>query len=140
MVETMEESAQPIPNAQISVFRRDERGSVFIKEYRTNESGRTQRIELDAPDSSHSTDIHSLTRPYGQYDIHVAKEGFDTEIRNGVQIFARLPCIWEDRQPVHKMLPLALSIISRMSHPVKFTRLGRMKLYGQISGVKCPLP
>ena len=88
MVETMEESAQPIPNAQISVFRRDERGSVFIKEYRTNESGRTQRIELDAPDSSHSTDIHSLTRPYGQYDIHVAKEGFDTEIRNGVQIFA----------------------------------------------------
>ena len=84
----MEESAQPIPNAQISVFRRDERGSVFIKEYRTNESGRTQRIELDAPDSSHSTDIHSLTRPYGQYDIHVAKEGFDTEIRNGVQIFA----------------------------------------------------
>ena len=88
MVETMEESAQPIPNAQISVFRRDERGSVFIKEYRTNESGRTQRIELDAPDSSHSTDIHSLTRPYGQYDIHVAKEGFDTEIRNGVHIFA----------------------------------------------------
>lgn len=88
MVETMEESAQPIPNAQISVFRRDERGSVFIKEYRTNESGGTQRIELDAPDSSHSTDIHSLTRPYGQYDIHVAKEGFDTEIRNGVQIFA----------------------------------------------------
>lgn len=88
MVETMEETAQPIPNAQISVFRRDERGSVFIKEYRTNESGRTQRIELDAPDSSHSTDIHSLTRPYGQYDIHVAKEGFDTEIRNGVQIFA----------------------------------------------------
>ena len=88
MVETVEESAQPIPNAQISVFRRDERGSVFIKEYRTNESGRTQRIELDAPDSSHSTDIHSLTRPYGQYDIHVAKEGFDTEIRNGVQIFA----------------------------------------------------
>ena len=88
MVETMEESAQPIPNAQISVFRRDERGSVFIKEYRTNESGSTQRIELDAPDSSHSTDIHSLTRPYGQYDIHVAKEGFDTEIRNGVQIFA----------------------------------------------------
>ena len=88
MVETMEESAQPIPNAQISVFRRDERGSVFIKEYRTNESGRTQRIEFDAPDSSHSTDIHSLTRPYGQYDIHVAKEGFDTEIRNGVQIFA----------------------------------------------------
>ena len=88
MVETMEESAQPIPNAQISVFRRDERGSVFIKEYRTNESGRTQRIELDAPDSSHSTDIHSLTRPYGQYDIHVAKEGFDTEIRNGVQTFA----------------------------------------------------
>ena len=88
MVETMEESAQPIPNAQISVFRRDERGSVFIKEYRTNESGRTQRIELDAPYSSHSTDIHSLTRPYGQYDIHVAKEGFDTEIRNGVQIFA----------------------------------------------------
>lgn len=88
MVETMEESAQPIPNAQISVFRRDERGSVFIKEYRTNESGRTQRIELDAPDSSHSTDIYSLTRPYGQYDIHVAKEGFDTEIRNGVQIFA----------------------------------------------------
>ncbi|MCR0199803.1 carboxypeptidase-like regulatory domain-containing protein [[Clostridium] innocuum] len=88
MVETMEESAQPIPNAQISVFRRDERGSVFIKEYRTNESGRTQRIELDAPDSSHSTDIHSLTRPYGQYDIHVAKEGYDTEVRNGVQIFA----------------------------------------------------
>ena len=36
MVETMEESAQPIPNAQISVFRRDERGSVFIKEYRMN--------------------------------------------------------------------------------------------------------
>ncbi|HBQ75260.1 MAG TPA: carboxypeptidase regulatory-like domain-containing protein, partial [Erysipelotrichaceae bacterium] len=26
MVETMEETAQPIPNAQISVFRRDERG------------------------------------------------------------------------------------------------------------------
>ena len=43
---------------------------------------------MNAPDSSHSTDIHSLTRPYGQYDIHVAKEGYDTEVRNGVQIFA----------------------------------------------------
>ena len=88
MVETMEETAQPIPNAQISVFRRDERGSIFIMECSTDEFGKTQRIELDAPDSSHSTDIHSLTRPYGQYDIHVAKEGYDTEVRNGVQIFA----------------------------------------------------
>ena len=62
MVETMEETAQPIPNAQISVFRRDERGSIFIMECSTDEFGKTQRIELDAPDSSHSTDIHSLTR------------------------------------------------------------------------------
>ena len=54
----------------------------------TDEFGKTQRIELNAPDSSHSTDIHSLTRQYGQYDIHVAKEGYDTEVRNGVQIFA----------------------------------------------------
>ena len=51
MVETMEETAQPIPNAQISVFRRDERGSIFIMECSTDELGKTQRIELDAPDS-----------------------------------------------------------------------------------------
>lgn len=89
MVEAMEETAQPIQNAQISVFRRDERGSVFIMECSTDENGKTERIALDAPDASHSTDIHSQIRPYGQYDFHVAKEGYDTEIRNGVQVFAQ---------------------------------------------------
>ena len=83
MVETMEETAQPIPNAQISVFRRDERGSIFIMECSTDEFGKTQRIELDAPDSSHSTDIHSLTRPYGQYDIHVAIDIGEHQLHEG---------------------------------------------------------
>ena len=88
MVQAMEETAQPISNARVSVFHRDERGSVFIMDCMTDENGRSERIALDAPDSAHSTDIHSLTRPYGQYDIHVAKEGYVTEVRNGVQIFA----------------------------------------------------
>lgn len=88
MVETIRENEQPIAQALIRVFHRSDQQSIFIKEYRTNQQGRSERIALDVFDNNASTDIHSEVRPYSQYDVHISKDGFDTEIRNGIQIFA----------------------------------------------------
>ena len=88
MVKTMEENDQAVENASIRVFLRSERGSALLMECQTNQNGESERIALQAPDNAHSIDIHSLIRPYGQYDFHIEKEGFDTEIRNAIQIFA----------------------------------------------------
>ena len=54
----------------------------------TNSSGESQVIELNAPPLEYSQNPDQPT-PYSLYDLRIGKEGFQTLVINGVQIF---PC------------------------------------------------
>lgn len=52
----------------------------------TNSSGESQTIELDAPPLAYSQQPSEPT-PYSLYDLRVERDGFQTLIVNGIQIF-----------------------------------------------------
>lgn len=52
----------------------------------TNSSGESQIIELDAPPLAYSQEPSRPT-PYSLYDLRIEREGFQTLVINGVQIF-----------------------------------------------------
>ena len=52
----------------------------------TNSSGESQVIELNAPPLEYSQNPDQPT-PYSLYDLRIGKEGFQTLVINGVQIF-----------------------------------------------------
>ena len=53
----------------------------------TNDIGLTEEIELDAPPIEYSLDENSNKIPYSSYDIRVERNGFETLIIRGCQIF-----------------------------------------------------
>lgn len=54
----------------------------------TNDIGLTEVIELDAPPVEYSLDENNNKVPYSSYDIKIEREGFDTLIIRGCQIFS----------------------------------------------------
>ena len=87
-MKTRENNGTPVPNAMVRIFQVDEQGASFIKEAATDATGTSERFALETPEKIHSVNISSEVKPYGSYDVHVAKNGYDTEEILGVQIFA----------------------------------------------------
>ncbi len=77
-----ENISQPINNAVVKVS-----GENYEQSFSTNESGKTQSIELQAPLKIYSLTPQSQVRPYSVYDIEVSSPGFTTTIINGVKVF-----------------------------------------------------
>jgi hypothetical protein len=59
----------------------------YQKEFRTNTSGKTISIELDAPLKIYSLTPQKEVRPYSIYSVTVIKSGFQTTTINGVEVF-----------------------------------------------------
>lgn len=74
--------ASPISGAQIII-----RGDNYEQTFTTNESGKTPKIELDAPLKKYSLTPQTEVRPYSIYQVEASKTGYETTIINGVQIF-----------------------------------------------------
>lgn len=77
-----ENDNKPISAADVTV-----RGDNYSESFKTNNSGSTIKIELDAPLKQYSLEPQSKVRPYSIYQVEVVKEGYETTIINGVQIF-----------------------------------------------------
>ncbi|MCL2341542.1 MAG: peptidoglycan-binding protein [Firmicutes bacterium] len=78
------DDALPIENANVLI--RDTSGRVLYN-LTTDSSGNTDRVELYAPDKSHTLDPNDTGPYYGMYDVEVSKPKFIREVIKGVQIF-----------------------------------------------------
>lgn len=77
-----ETEANPISNARIQIL-----GENTDQTVTTDSSGKTQRISLNAPDIKYSLEPQDNVQPYSLYSIKVVKEGYETAIIEGVEIF-----------------------------------------------------
>lgn len=74
--------AQPIEGATVIV-----RGDNYEQSFTTDNNGKTPTIELDAPLKIYSLTPQTEVRPYSVYQVEAIKQGFETTIINGVQVF-----------------------------------------------------
>ncbi|KFX59940.1 spore cortex-lytic protein [Clostridium botulinum] len=78
----------PVDNAKISVRESSlNENKPSTIELITNSIGLTEKIDLDAPPIEYSLDENNNEVPYSVYDILVERDGFETLIINGCQIF-----------------------------------------------------
>lgn len=84
---------EPVPGALVTV--RASGSEQILEQLRTDESGNTQLIELEAPDVEYSLEPQQEVRPYSTYDVTI--ESTKTEIVRiaGVQILAGQEAIQE---------------------------------------------
>lgn len=83
-----EQEALPITNAKIKIRYHKTKEVMFETSNGVDESGRSQLIELDAPDKDLSLNPMNETYiPYARYDVSVDSEGYNTVIIEGVSIF-----------------------------------------------------
>lgn len=82
------EQALPIKGGTIRVFKSEENEVVFEDYFMSDEEGKTAWIALYAPSKEMSLDEANRERPYETYNVIVRLDGYDSEERIGVQIFA----------------------------------------------------
>ena len=96
--------ANPVKGADITILKNNQ----TIYKTTTDNSGQTEKIELDTVDKN-LTDVEQYkTRPYETYDIVVSSLGLETSRINGVQIFdgimsyqdIYLPSIDDNQEPI----------------------------------------
>lgn len=75
----------PIEDANVSIL--NSKNQNVIDNFITNSSGRTDIANLDSPPEDYSLEPNS-PKPYGEYDIVVEKENFETITVKNVQIFS----------------------------------------------------
>lgn len=79
----------PIDRCRITINGKGDFATKRVITLNTDSSGLTPEIELDAPPLEYSLNENSDRTPYSLYDITVEREGFDTIIIRGCQVFPR---------------------------------------------------
>ncbi len=85
----------PVAGALVTV--RISGSEQIVEQLRTDESGNTQLIELEAPDEAYSLEPQEEVRPYSTYDITVESPETETVRIMGTQILAGQEAIQEVR-------------------------------------------
>lgn len=83
-VSVRSETGQPVENALVQISYTGEPGRV-IEEVRTDSSGNTPELELDAPPLAYSLEPVEQ-QPYAEYTVNVRAEGFEPEEIAGTEV------------------------------------------------------
>lgn len=78
----LEDVGEPVEGATVTIS-----GEGFDGKYITNEDGKTNKIELVAPDKEYSLIPEPAKRPYSLYNLKVTKPGLPDAIVKNVEIF-----------------------------------------------------
>ena len=79
----------PIDRCRVTINGKGDFATERVITLNTDSSGLTPEIELDAPPIEYSLNENSDRTPYSLYDITVEREGFDTIMIRGCQVFPR---------------------------------------------------
>lgn len=79
----LDNEANPVDGATVLILGEDTNLTV-----KTDNSGKTEKITLDAPNVEFSLEPQHNVRPYATYSIKVSKPGLETSIIEGVEVLA----------------------------------------------------
>ena len=82
----------PIQDADIVIARTEEPDEI-IEETRTNSSGQTENLPLDAPPLELSLLPEETERPYAEYTIRITAPGFEPFVVSGTEVLADVTAI-----------------------------------------------
>ena len=82
----------PIQDADIVVTRTEEPDEI-IEETRTNSSGQTENLPLNAPPLELSLSPEETERPYAEYTIRITAPGFEPFVVSGTEVLADVTAI-----------------------------------------------
>ena len=88
-------NSEPIPDARVEISYTGEPDSEF-ETLRTNESGQTETVELNAPPLEYSMEP-SENQPYAQYTIRITAEGYQPVTVTGVQVLPDVTAVQDIR-------------------------------------------
>ncbi|MEG2801849.1 MAG: hypothetical protein RR890_08005, partial [Longicatena sp.] len=80
----------PIHKAIVNIYKASDENPCLISTHTTNLFGLCERIVLEAPSENLSLDKNETTKPYETYTLEIIKNGYDIELRVGVQIFSNI--------------------------------------------------
>lgn len=86
----------PVQDADIVIARTEEPDEI-IEETRTNSSGQTENLPLDAPPLELSLLPEETERPYAEYTIRITAPGFEPFVVSGTEVMADVTAIQEIR-------------------------------------------
>lgn len=82
----------PVQDADIVIARTEEPDEI-IEETRTNSSGQTENLPLDAPPLELSLLPEETERPYAEYTIRITAPGFEPFVVSGTEVLADVTSI-----------------------------------------------
>ena len=82
----------PVQDADIVIARTEEPDKI-IEETRTNSSGQTENLPLDAPPLELSLLPEETERPYAEYTIRITAPGFEPFVVSGTEVLADVTAI-----------------------------------------------
>lgn len=85
----------PVQDADIVIARTEEPDEI-IEETRTNSSGQTENLPLDAPPLELSLSPEETERPYAEYTIRITASGFAPFVVSGTEVLADVTAIHGD--------------------------------------------
>ena len=137
----------PVDRVKITVNGRGDYATKRVINLTTDSTGMTEEIELDAPPLEYSLDINSNKIPYSIYDITVERDGFDTIIIRGCQVFpgqvALQICNLQESSRVSTRQQIIINILPNTLNgdfPPKIPEADEKPLPPPTSGVVLPQP
>ena len=82
----------PVQDADIVIARTEEPDEI-IEETRTNSSGQTENLPLNAPPVELSLSPEETERPYAEYTIRITAPGFEQFVVSGTEVLADVTAI-----------------------------------------------
>lgn len=82
----------PVQDADIVIARTEEPDEI-IEETRTNSSGQTENLPLNAPPVELSLSPEETERPYAEYTIRITAPGFEPFVVSGTEVLADVTAI-----------------------------------------------
>jgi Putative peptidoglycan binding domain len=120
---------RPVQDATVNVYSiPDESSSSPTSVYqslKTDISGQVTGLTVPAPDVEYSLTPGSTVRPYSEYLVEVIKDGYETIIINGTQVFATV----EARQPIQLVPKTRSPLLYSRQNELVFT-IGANTLWG----------
>ena len=85
--------ANSFPVQDADIVARTEEPDEIIEETRTNSSGQTENLPLDAPPVELSLSPEETERPYAEYTIRITAPGFEPFVVSGTEVLADVTAI-----------------------------------------------
>ena len=81
-------SLYPVPNAEVTVFSGDPENMQIIARSFTDQSGKSEVFNLNAPDRSLSMSAGATVEPFATYNMMVKAEGYLDNIHLNIPVFS----------------------------------------------------